>query len=332
MLSKTLSRLVSRKLATAPIRNFQVYRENPTDPTVNQWIVGTFNGFLPRNPPVSKLPEKYKEIEEFMDNMRIIRKDGSDGYTKSISTLKESKHLPTFDLSKETDTGLLTALYRDYSFIASTILFEECHWRHIETGEYGLARDRVPRNIAVPLAEAAKKIDMYPFLEYSSYALFNYQKIDPAGSLNPENVKAIRLFEGSADENGFIIGHIGMDQHSGDLVRLGIDMMDSAEARDRAKFDIALKEQYENTKLINEKMELMWSISETSSYSRIRTFIFGIKDQPMFPNGVILEGVNDDKPVYYRGETGANDTMVPTLDNLMQIFDRMPDNPLTKIL
>jgi indoleamine 2,3-dioxygenase len=173
---------------------------------------------------------------------------------------------------------------------------------------------------------------MYPFLEYSSYALFNYAKIDPKGNLDPGNTRAIRLFEGSKDEDGFVLAHIGMVQHSGDLVKFACGMMDAAEAKDRAAFDKAITNQLENTKLINQKMDLMWTTTKPETYSRFRTFIFGVKDQPMFPNGVVLEVVNNDEPVWYRGETGANDSLVPSLDNLMQMFDRMPDNPLTKIL
>lgn len=51
----------------------------------------------------------------------------------------------------------------------------------------------------------------------------------------------------------------------------------------------------------------------------------------MFPNGVIYEGV-DDEPRAYRGESGANDSIIPTLDNLFELTDRMPNNPLTEIL
>jgi indoleamine 2,3-dioxygenase len=51
----------------------------------------------------------------------------------------------------------------------------------------------------------------------------------------------------------------------------------------------------------------------------------------MFPNGVIYEGVGD-KPHYYRGESGANDSIIPTLDNFLQLTEKMPSNPLTEIL
>lgn len=52
----------------------------------------------------------------------------------------------------------------------------------------------------------------------------------------------------------------------------------------------------------------------------------------MFPKGVVYEGVGLDpsKPVSFRGESGANDSMIPLVDNLMGI--EMPDTPLTRIL
>lgn len=51
----------------------------------------------------------------------------------------------------------------------------------------------------------------------------------------------------------------------------------------------------------------------------------------MFPNGVIYEGVGSE-PVAYRGESGANDSIIPTVDNLLEIYDQLPSNPLTEIL
>ena len=51
----------------------------------------------------------------------------------------------------------------------------------------------------------------------------------------------------------------------------------------------------------------------------------------MFPDGVIYEGVSD-KPLAHRGESGANDSMVPLGDNLLQITELMPENPLTSVL
>jgi len=76
----------------------------------------------------------------------------------------------------------------------------------------------------------------------------------------------------------------------------------------------------------------MWYNSKPEAYNDIRTFIMGVKSMSFFPKGVVFEGVGDDTPRFYRGETGANDSIIPTLDNFTQLTDDMPNNPLTEIL
>jgi indoleamine 2,3-dioxygenase len=70
-------------------------------------------------------------------------------------------------------------------------------------------------------------------------------------------------------------------------------------------------------------------LPQPNDYLKLRTFIMGIKNQPMFPAGVVYEGV-DAEPKHYRGESGANDSIIPTCDNLFQL--EFPRNPLTEIL
>ena len=53
----------------------------------------------------------------------------------------------------------------------------------------------------------------------------------------------------------------------------------------------------------------MWEKSKPNDYNSFRTFIFGITKQSMFPNGVVYEGVSE-QPLQFRGESGANDSMV----------------------
>ncbi len=50
----------------------------------------------------------------------------------------------------------------------------------------------------------------------------------------------------------------------------------------------------------------MWNESIPRNYLNIRTFIMGIKgNNEIFPNGVIYQGVYNNEPQYFRGETGA---------------------------
>jgi indoleamine 2,3-dioxygenase len=82
---------------------------------------------------------------------------------------------------------------------------------------------------------------------------------------------------------------------------------------------------------INNIMETMWKRSLSNEYKKFRTFIMGIKinnmktgtkNQPMFPNGVVYEGVSHE-PKFYSGESGANDSIIPTLDNFLQLTCKM---------
>lgn len=73
----------------------------------------------------------------------------------------------------------------------------------------------------------------------------------------------------------------------------------------------------------------MWAKSKPNEYTSFRTFIMGITSQSMFPNGVVYEGVSEE-PLSFRGESGANDSMIPLLDNLLSLS--LPSTPLTTIL
>jgi indoleamine 2,3-dioxygenase len=104
---------------------------------------------------------------------------------------------------------VLTALFRDYTFWASAYLLEPCDFQFRRNGTYGLGRQTLPRNIAVPLTKIAQRIGAKPFMEYAmSYALYNWQRKNPTGALNFDNLELIRSFEGSEHEKGFIIVHV----------------------------------------------------------------------------------------------------------------------------
>ena len=149
--------------------------------------------------------------------------------------------------------------------------------------------------------------------------------------MDPVNLIIPRRFEGGPDEFWFMVIHLTMLQHSNKLVKLTREILAAAEKGDRVAFDKALQDILTNSQKINKDMNRMWEGSRPKCYKNFRTFIMGIKNQPMFPNGVIYEGVSDE-PAFYRGESGANDSMVPTLDNLFEVTSNLPQNPLTSIL
>ena len=298
-----------------------------------QFQVGTSNGFLPRQEPI--VMNDLKELNHLLNEMPITKVDGKPGLLANNQFAKTVKaSLPEYDLNKVNNEQHLMSLFRDYTFVASAYLLEECDINQRQKGYYGKGRSELPRNIAVPLSIIANKINQRPFMEYAqSYALYNYQKIDRQGNLDYSNLKLIRAFTNEPSEAGFILTHVAMVQYTPDLVLNICKVLDAVSINKRNALNAALVALNKVLVKINLEMETMWVASKPEDYKRFRTFIFGTKNQSeMFPNGVIYRGVSNDTPQYFRGESGANDSIIPSLDNLLEITKEMPNNPLTEIL
>lgn len=260
--------------------------------------------------------------------MTFYQKDGKRGLLAKGELGNASDNVPEYDVEAINDGRLLSALFRDYTFWASAYLLEPCHLNLLQEGKYGLGRNRLPRNIARPLMHVSRQLGMRPFMEYAtSYALYNYR----GSPRSYEKLRLIRSFTGMPSEAGFILSHVTMDAFTGKLVDYTQRALQAAMLTDRRRMALALSGLHRTLSLINAEMEQMWSRSRPNDYKEFRTFIMGIKSQPMFPRGVIYEGVSDE-PQAYRGESGANDSIIPTCDNLLQIYQEMPKNPLTDIL
>jgi indoleamine 2,3-dioxygenase len=67
-------------------------------------------------------------------------------------------------------------------------------------------------------------------------------------------------------------------------------------------------------------------------YHRVRPFIHGWKNNPALPNGIVYTGVEEyrEAPQYFRGETGAQSSIIPALDAALGITHA--EDPLTVYL
>lgn len=176
------------------------------------------------------------------------------------------------------------------------------------------------------------RLDIPPFLSYAgSYALFNYTTADPAKGLAYDNLRLVRAFEKGLDpkssEAGFILTHVDMVNESGRLVSGAMKVIETLEhSGPRSNVNEGFREILQGMEKIEASMEGkfypiyeqvrmlrdidMWANSKPSEYLSFRVFIFGITSQSMFPNGVVYEGCYNNKPLNFRGESGANDSIV----------------------
>ncbi|KAL1990424.1 hypothetical protein VTN49DRAFT_6263 [Thermomyces lanuginosus] len=314
--------------------------------SVDPFTITTTSGFMPYKLAPTELPEVFKPLAQLIEEMPVAKADGTPGLLATYSLGSAIKDFP--DLTDEidkvrTEDGkydlyTLTALFRDYSYVASAYILEPCweNWRKNPDGGYGLGRDRLPHSIAGPMWRCAEILDLQPFLSYAaSYALFNFTLANPSQGYTYDNLRLIRAFERGLDpkssEAGFILTHIDMVKETAPLVNGAVKVIDNlSRGGSRADVNEGFREILQAMEKIETSMEDMWKNSKPADYLSFRVFIFGITSQSMFPNGVVYEGINDNKPMFFRGESGANDAIIPLLDHLLQI--PMPDTPLTKIL
>lgn len=319
------------------------------------FVISRERGFLPREDPLVDLPPAFAGLDSLLKRMTIHQPADASGH-RATGLLGKGEFgdaildelSPTGPEARAVDAAiesgnshLLAALFRDYCFATSAYLLEPVDRSYRQTGLYTQGRDTLPAQLAVPLKKLADKLGHFPYMEYaSSYALVNYRFKDPhhqgpAGRYSFDNMDLIRSFEDAqGSERGFILVHVEMVSYTGALVSATEDALRAVNAADMPSFEDALERLLVVYRKINASMETMWSRSLPADYLKYRSFIFGTgpkKMNAMFPNGVTYEGVSDE-PQFYRGESGANDSIIPTLDNLLEITAHMPNNDLTRTL
>ena len=299
----------------------------------NFFQVNHLNGFLPKKSPLAFLPERYSELQVLIDEMPIKKANGQGGLLAIEGAIEHAvKKLKNYkDLVKnEDDIFINQALFRAYAFIASAYLLAPSHFSFQKTKKYGKAHRLLPSQISEPFVLVSKKLDVYPFLDYHyAYSLGNYVKIDDSKGYEWENLAMAAKFSGMDDERGFIMLHVDINQHSPQLVG---SILDFINAKDNQRINQSLNNCLSSMKSINERRQIMWEASRWKHYNDFRVFIMGIKgNDEIFGDGVIYEGVSEE-PVQYRGQTGAQDNIIPTADIFTGVIDYYPSNDLTKYL
>ena len=299
----------------------------------NFFEVNHLNGFLPKKSPLAVLPERYSELQLLIDEMPIKKANGQGGLLSIEGAIENAvKKLKNYkDLVKnEDDIFINQALFRAYAFLTSAYLLAPSHFSFQKTKKYGRAHRILPSQLSEPFVLVSEKLDVYPFIDYHyAYSLGNYVKIDSSKGYEWENLAMAAKFSGMDDERGFIMLHVDINQHSPQLVG---SILDFLESKDNRGINKSLKNCLSSMKSINERRQIMWQASRWKHYNDFRVFIMGIKgNNEIFGDGVIYEGVSEE-PVQYRGQTGAQDNIIPAADIFTGVIDYYPQNDLTKYL
>ena len=266
-------------------------------------------GFLPQKVPsksYSFQSESCDRIQEIASNLPKLLLTG-----KVQSTLDKlsPKDLSIDDLLINQASQDLKLAMSHLSFIAHAYIWGD-----------NKPNESIPSVLADPWVKVANNQGRPPILSYASYCLDNWFLIDPDEAISLENVGLINNFLGGVDEDWFVTIHVCIENAAADAMAAcaEIAMLETDSPENKSiellnRIVISMKKVNEIFARMPEKCD------PYIYYHRVRPFIFGTKDNPDLKNGLIYKGEFENQPQFFRGETGAQSSIIPSLDGALQI-------------
>ena len=255
------------------------------------------SGFLP-NKISTLLSNEFDDVEHIAKNLpKILANNQIKDEVLNLETEKDISNLSIDELER----AMLLYSYIGHGYIWGGTSIEKV----------------IPKNISKTWYKISQKLDRPPILSYASYALNNWKLQDVNKPFDLENIRILQNFLGGMDEDWFIMIHIAIEHEAKEILNnLKTYYLDKNE--DQSYLENALV----SIKKINQIMNRMPEKCDPFIYyNRVRPYIFGWKNNPATPNGVIYEDVEEygGNPQLFRGETGAQSSIVPALDALLGV-------------
>ena len=178
----------------------------------------------------------------------------------------------------------------------------------------------LPEVIARPWVQLSNILGRPPILSYASYCLDNWYRINPKENISLENVGLLNNFLGGVDEDWFVTIHVCIEDAAKDAIQSANVISKLNEMNSIKDFSDNLKKIISSLRKVNSIFSRMPEKCDPYIYyHRVRPFIFGTKDNPDLKKGLIYENQYSNKPQYFRGETGAQSSIMPFLDGALGI-------------
>ena len=222
--------------------------------------------------------------------------------------------LPVLDLkafcAEASDAQLRTAMVR-YSFMVQAYVWGE-----------PTAPTSLPAPLAVPMWALARRLGQQPLLPYSAYVLDNWDRLDRNGPISLDNIWMIQNFLSGQDEAWFVLVHVAIEARAGAMLAEIPRVLEAVKNGDAAAVEASLALINKGWDDVNAIFDRMPERCDPYVYfHRVRPYIHGWKDNPALGAGLIYEGVAETggKPQAFRGQTGSQSTIVPSMDALLGV-------------
>ena len=179
----------------------------------------------------------------------------------------------------------------------------------------------LPEVISKPWVKLSKYLGRPPILSYASYCLDNWYKVNQKEPISLDNVALINNFLGGVDEDWFVTIHVCIEDAASEAIDSANKLSKLNESNNVDDFNANLKKILTSLKNVNNIFSKMPEKCDPYIYyHRVRPYIFGTKDNPHLKKGLIYENQFNNKPQFYRGETGAQSSIIPFLDGALGIY------------
>ena len=265
--------------------------------------------FLPSKDPLKKYITKSRSLQKLENIASELPKLLLTGKVQETIDGLKANALSIKPLHKKNDLRELKLSMVHLSFIAHAYI-----WGGKKPSKI------LPEVISKPWVEVSSILGRPPILSYASYCLDNWYRVDKSKNISLENVALITNFLGGVDEDWFVTIHVCIENAAKDAVTAAYEISKLKSNKDK-KLDDGLRRIIISLREVNDIFSRMPEKCDPYVYyHRVRPFIFGTKDNPDLKKGLVYENQFNNKPQFFRGETGAQSSIMPFLDGALGIY------------
>ena len=266
--------------------------------------------FLPKKDPLSEYKSSSRSLKKIADIASQIPKLLLTGTVQSTINKLKPNDLSVNNLIKsENDKEIKLAMVH-ISFISHAYIW----------GSNSPA-NTLPESLSRPWVQLSNYLGRPPILSYASYCLDNWYRLNKKEPISLENVGLLTNFLGGVDEDWFVTIHVCIENAASKALNGAYELSRLNEDDSISTYSKHLKDIISSLKDVNSIFSRMPEKCDPYVYyHRVRPFIFGTKDNPDLKKGLIYQNQFNNKPQFFRGETGAQSSMIPFLDGALGIY------------
>jgi indoleamine 2,3-dioxygenase len=265
--------------------------------------------FLPSKDPLKKYITKSRSLQKLENIASELPKLLLTGKVQETIDGLKANALSIKPLHKKNDLRELKLSMVHLSFIAHAYI-----WGGKKPSKI------LPEVISKPWVEVSSILGRPPILSYASYCLDNWYRVDKSKNISLENVALITNFLGGVDEDWFVTIHVCIENAAKDAITAAYEISKLKSNKDK-KLDDGLRRIIISLREVNAIFSRMPEKCDPYVYyHRVRPFIFGTKDNPDLKKGLVYENQFNNQPQFFRGETGAQSSIMPFLDGALGIY------------